>query len=227
METDLTYERLDTPLVIEDALAVIAVPVYGGRVAEVAKERLRNVRGRNSVVVPVVLYGNRDYEDALLELCDLVKQQGFVLAAGAAFVGEHSYSRPDKPIAAGRPDIQDRNIAVELGRSVIQKLGDMASLARIAQPEVKGNYPYKVKGPSTLATPETITALCVQCGYCIEICPVQAIEQPDEIVSDPGACIKCCACVKFCPNGARVFNTPYTDMLFKNFSARREPEIFI
>ena len=49
----------------------------------------------------------------------------------------------------------------------------------------------------------------------------------DRIFSDPATCIKCCACVKECPEGARTFDTPYTAMLHKNFSVRREPELFI
>ena len=49
----------------------------------------------------------------------------------------------------------------------------------------------------------------------------------DRMFSDPSLCIKCCACVKECPEGARTFDTPYTAMLHKNFSARREPELFI
>lgn len=227
IETDLTYENLEGLEWIEDALTIIAVPVYGGRVAEIAMERLQNIRGKNSPVIPVVLYGNRDYEDALLELCDFVKGHGFTPVAGAAFVGEHSFSRADKPIAAGRPDESDRKIAFDLGRAAVDKLKPVDSLSQAGPLVVKGQLPYKVKGSATPATPVTISALCVQCGCCIEICPAQVIELQDEIISAADGCIKCCACVKFCPNGARIFNTPYTDMLFKNFSTRREPELFI
>ena len=93
--------------------------------------------------------------------------------------------------------------------------------------EVKGNYPYKVKGPSTPQAPVTDEELCTQCEYCIDVCPVTAISIVDDrMFSDPVLCIKCCACVKECPEGARTFDTPYTAMLHKNFSARREPELF-
>ena len=54
----------------------------------------------------------------------------------------------------------------------------------------------------------------------------ETIELKEEIVSDPEVCIKCCACVKECPNGARVFNTPFSEFLFKNFHERKEPELF-
>ena len=80
-ETDLTYEKPEENLTIHSGITVTAVAV--------------------------VVYGNRDYDDALLELRDWCVAHGFVPVAGAAFIGEHSYSRPDRPIAGGRPDNPD------------------------------------------------------------------------------------------------------------------------
>lgn len=221
---DITYEKPAADVIIEDGIAVIAVPVYGGRVAETAVERLLSVRGNGIPAVISVVYGNRDYEDALIELRNLVKKQGFIPVSGAAFIGEHSYSRPDRPVAEGRPDKKDTDTAFAFGSDTADFLkgwsGDFADL------HVKGNFPYKTKGAKTPQTPVTVEELCTQCGYCIEICPTQAIELQDEIVSDPGPCIKCCACVKECPNQARIFETPFTDYLFQNFSSRRDPELF-
>ena len=200
-ETDLTYEKPEENLTIHSGITVI--------------------------VVPVVVYGNRDYDDALLELRDWCVAHGFVPVAGAAFIGEHSYSRPDRPIAGGRPDNPDLQKARAFGEQVGRLLNRFQTLDEVAPIVVKGNFPYKVKGPKTPQTPETVAELCTQCGFCIGICPVQAIRLEEEIVSDAGRCIKCCACVKQCPNEARLFETPYTDLLFKNFSTRREPEIFL
>ena len=42
--------------------------------------------------------------------------------AAAAFVGEHSYSTPETPVAAGRPDAQDLARAAEFGAAVRKKL---------------------------------------------------------------------------------------------------------
>ena len=104
----------------------------------------------------------------------------------------------------------------------------MDELSCLKPLEMKGNFPYKVKGPSTPQAPVTDENLCTQCEYCIDVCPVSAISIVDDrMFSDPATCIKCCACVKECPEGARTFDTPYTAMLHKNFSARREPELFI
>lgn len=225
-ETDLTYEKACQELVLRGTITVIAVPVYGGRIAETALERMKNIRGEGSVAVPVVVYGNRDYDDALLELRDWCIEHGFAPVAGAAFIGEHSYSRWDRPIAAHRPDEADLQVALKFGAKVREILFQLPDLKGVGELRVKGNFPYKQKSPKTPQAPVTKVELCTQCGFCIEICPVQAIRSEEEVGSDAELCIKCCACVKQCPNGARVFDTPYTDMLFKNFSARREPELF-
>ena len=175
-----------------------------------------------------MVYGNRDYEDALKELSDTLVDAGFVPVSAGAFVGEHSFSRKDMPIAAGRPDEADHEAAVRFGRAIKEKLEKVDELSCLKPLEMKGNFPYKVKGPSTPQAPVTDENLCMQCEYCIDVCPVSAISIVDDrMFSDPATCIKCCACVKECPEGARTFDTPYTAMLHKNFSARREPELFI
>lgn len=226
VRTDLTCKELQECRTIEDRLAVIAVPVYGGRVAETARERLGKIKGKQTPAVLIVVYGNRDYEDALIELRDYACKAGFVPVAAAAFIGEHSYSRAGMPIAAGRPDTSDEEKAVAFGQAVAKKLASLQDIRQLPLLSVKGKVPYKVKGAKTLATPVTRDEWCTHCGLCIEWCPTQAIELRDTVVSDPQRCIKCCACVKFCPGHARIFDTPYTEMLFKNFSARREPETF-
>ncbi|RHJ81478.1 4Fe-4S binding protein [Parabacteroides sp. AM08-6] len=228
-ESDITYGVPGSTVEIRgDELTVVAVPVYGGRVSETAMERLRVFSGLQAPVVPVVVYGNRDYEDALKELSDKLVAQGFVLVSAGAFIGEHSYSRKDMPIAAGRPDDTDHLKAAHFGHEVLAKLSGLSSLSELEPLEIKGNFPYKVKGQSTPQAPVTSEELCTQCEYCIDVCPVAAISIVDDrMFSDPATCIKCCACVKECPEGARTFDTPFTAMLHKNFSARREPELFI
>ena len=66
LESDITYDAPTEELEIhDDELTIVAAPVYGGRVAETAMERLRVFHAHQAPVVPVVVYGNRDYEDAL------------------------------------------------------------------------------------------------------------------------------------------------------------------
>ena len=87
--TDGKWEAAGIELARED-LAVIAVPSYGGRAPELAMERLRKVRGNGARCVVVCVYGNRAYEDTLLELADGVEKQGFRVMAAVAGVAEHS-----------------------------------------------------------------------------------------------------------------------------------------
>lgn len=229
LETNITYNVPENVQILQDdELVVVAVPVYGGRVAETAVERLKAFKANGTPVVPVVVYGNRDYEDALVELSDQLTAQGFVPVAAAAFIGEHSFSREGMPIAEGRPDDGDLKKAASFGKAVAEKLAAVNSLKDLPELKMKGNRPYRVKGPSKPQAPVVDEELCTKCGYCIDICPVHAISMVDDkIVSDPALCTFCCACVKDCPQGARTFDTPYTAYLHQNFSARREPEWFL
>ncbi|MDH6358612.1 4Fe-4S binding protein [Parabacteroides sp. PF5-9] len=222
---DLTYKKND-PLQLETGLAIVAVPVYGGRVSETALERLKKIKATQIPVVPIVVYGNRDYEDALFELSDTLKEQGFIPIAAGAFVGEHSFSTKEMPIAAGRPDNED----LEKARHFGEEIKNITNLSSPYSPtlKIKGNFPYKEKGPHTPQAPETDSELCILCESCIDLCPTDAISvQDNTLFSDAGLCIKCCACVKECPENARSFETPFRAYLHTNFATRREPELFL
>jgi L-aspartate semialdehyde sulfurtransferase ferredoxin len=44
---------------------------------------------------------------------------------------------------------------------------------------------------------------CLYCGGCVGVCPVNALELGETVLSvDEGKCTKCGICVKFCPVGA-------------------------
>lgn len=223
-ETDLTSDTSCSLIEIADTLAVIAVPVYGGRVAPIALERIRRLRGNGTPAILAVVYGNRDYEDALVELRDTALAQGFIPVSAGAFIGEHSYSRPEMPVAERRPDSEDLKKAEDFGKASVRKWSD-----RIPEPFfIKGNTPYKPLKPSVPDAPVTLTDHCTLCETCIGLCPTHAIfvNGGGEIDTDKNSCIKCCACVKGCPTEARLYDTPFTAYLHRNFSTRREPELF-
>lgn len=227
-ETDLTCDLSCEELNIEEQLALISVPVYGGRVAPTALERIHRLRGKETAAIISVVYGNRDYEDALVELRDTITGQGFNVISAGAFVGEHSYSRKEMPIAADRPDRSDLTRAEAFGKDSISKFAALSDSGIMPAFFIKGNTPYKEVAPPTPATPVTLENQCTVCGNCLTLCPTDAlfINENGMIESDKMKCIKCCACVKECPSDARIFDTPYTALLHANCAIPREPELF-
>lgn len=241
--TDLTL-RAAAADIARDALTVIAVPVYGGRVAPLAMERLRGIRSTGSPAVLVVVYGNRAYEKALMELDAFVSERGFKVIAGATFVGEHSYSTELHPIAPGRPDASDLQYAEEFGaklRAKIDAAVDMEHLYavdvnRILRPRqpfwplfrfLRQVVKLKKSGTPLPRTPEVDAELCCHCGVCAAHCPAGAILKGDECQTLVDKCIKCCACVKSCPTKARTYDTPFATLLADCFKRQKEPRIII
>jgi ferredoxin len=214
----------------QDALAIIGAPVYGGRIPSEAALRLRRLRAHETPAGLVVVYGNRAYEDALLELRDLVTELGFRPIAAAAFIGEHSYSTEATPIAHGRPDARDLAQAQEFGTLIRGKLAEPSALRRPPL-HVPGSYPHRAWIPPTDVAPVTDEARCVHCGDCARACPTAAIAIGEIMTTDPASCILCTACVKSCPTGARVWQHPRIaksrEWLSTNYRARQAPEIYL
>ena len=84
-EMDLCRETEATQLQKEDLL-LAAVPSYGGRVPAVAAGRLKNLTGNGATAILVCVYGNREWDDTLTELQDILEAQGFRCTAAVAAV---------------------------------------------------------------------------------------------------------------------------------------------
>ena len=216
-----------------NGVTLIGMPVYSGRIPALARERMLScVHGSGQKAVLVVVYGNRAYDDALRELRDLALEMGFVPIAAAAFVGEHSFSTKDCPIAEGRPDQCDLSRAFEFGEKIREKLLEMRSVPlRDATVRVPGNFPYRDGVQPAPISPETDPTQCVLCGACVQACPVQAISLRDETLeTDKMLCLRCCACTRICPTGARAMVHPRIRelgrTLHEKHAMRREPEEF-
>ena len=244
-KVDLTFQALDEYEIPTTDLALISVPVYGGKVAPLALQRLEGIRSNGAPVVLVVVYGNRAYEKALQQLDAFVTERGFKVISGGTFIGEHSYSTPSNPIAVGRPDTDDLQFAEEYGQKLLFKIEQAADLEhlygvdvlRIQRPS-QPIFPmlrfiwqlsqWRKQGVVMPRTPQVDATLCTQCGACVNLCPTQAITLGEEgCVTEKERCIKCCACVKMCPQKARSFDTPYAPLISGNFKKRKQNRIII
>ena len=216
-------------------LVFLGTPVYAGRVPNVLLKYIKTMVGNGALGVPVSVYGNRNYDDALIELRDLMETAGIHTIGGAAFIGEHSFS---KILAAGRPDNMDLAKAKDFGKKVAAKL--KSGKLNDGPITVKGNEPYrpyyvpKMKDGSNKniikVFPKVDKAKCNNCQICVQLCPLGSINTED-VATYNGICIKCGACVKGCPLGARYYDDPVYEYhktnLEENFMRRAEPEMFL
>jgi ferredoxin len=213
-----------------DELVIIGAPVYGGRLPADAISRFKQLKASKTLAVVVVLYGNREYEDALLELKNLATELGFHPVAGGAFIGEHSFATKDVPIANGRPDRLDVQKAMDLGAKIKKKIKALQSPDAQMDLEIPGRFPYE-GGPLSMAvSPVTREDTCTVCGTCADVCPTAAISINSSVATEIELCIRCCACIKSCPEGARAWEDTkmkeIANWLNENCSARKEPQVF-
>ncbi|NDV94984.1 4Fe-4S ferredoxin [Dysgonomonas sp. 521] len=206
-------------------LVVFGIPVYAGRVPELAVNAFRKIKGKNTPAVLVCVYGNRDYDDALLELKDICEENGFVAMAAAAFIARHSIF---SGVAEGRPDEDDRQKIAGFAQECMLMFQSYDSTKEYAALEVKGNRPYREpsKGGYVPAGDES----CDACGICVKQCPVEAIRADDPKITDMDLCIRCARCITLCPEHSRAFRGELYEAVKAKFApmmaARREPEVF-
>lgn len=198
-------------------MVLIAMPSFGGRAPAAAIRRLKQIAGNGAKCTLVCVYGNRAYEDTLVEMEDAAKESGFQVIAAIAAVAEHSII---PQYAAGRPDASDERQLADFAGRIMQKEGDAAS--------IPGSRPYKKGGGAGLVP--KVTRDCVSCGLCAEKCPVQAID-PETFAADSQICISCMRCVKRCPHDARKVSGVMVSVaalaIKKACSVRKENELFL
>ena len=213
-----------------DELVLIGAPVYGGRLPVDAINRFKQLKASRTLAILVVVYGNREFEDALLELKNLAIELGFIPIAGGAFIGEHSFATKDVPIANGRPDSLDVQKAMDFGAKLKDKVTALQSPDAQMDLEIPGRFPYEGGARSMAVSPVTKKDTCTVCGTCASVCPTAAISVNGSVATKIERCIRCCACIKNCPTGARVMEDStlknMAHWLNENCSTRKEPQFF-
>ncbi len=216
----------------KDELVAVGLPVYGGRLPLDLEDFFSGLKGDATPAVAIVLYGNREFDDALIELRMRLEDRGFAVKAGAAFIGEHTFS---VKIATGRPDSNDLTVAADFGRKVLECVKQDYKGKLV----LKGNYPFVKKGYDPKVHLEfpphprfTTTEDCNQCGLCAEDCPWGAIDSSDCRLRNYSKCMICYRCFKNCPVSAiQMVNEKFREYLpsfEKRLNAqRKEPELFL
>lgn len=212
-------------------LCFIAVPSYGGRVPATAIERLGQMSGGGATTVILCAFGNRAYEDTLLELSDVLTRQGFCCTAAVAAVAQHSIM---PRFGSGRPDEKDLEELSAFSAQIKAKLEcslkcDQADGRKETTVKVPGNRPYREYGGVPLM-PKADQS-CVECAVCAAKCPVGAIDPASPSKTDKTKCISCMRCILVCPHHARKLNEVMvfaaSQKLKKVCSSRKANELFL
>lgn len=226
IDIDLSVRDLDFAayhLQGED-VCLVAVPSFGGRVPDVAVQRIAKLQGGGAKAVLVCAYGNRAYEDTLLELEDVLVKQGFSCIAAVGAVAQHSIMTQ---FAAGRPDAEDEKELLEYAARILESLGRPA--IENEPVKVPGNRPYKEYNGVPM-TPKA-GGKCNGCKKCASACPVGAIDETHPDQTDSNLCISCMRCIQVCPQGARKLNKLMVFAAAKKMekvcSSRKKNELFL
>lgn len=210
----------------ENDYVVFAVPVFAGRVPVTATERIRSLKGNSTPCSVIAVYGNRAYEDALLELRNTVYSLGFAPVSAGAFIAEHSMVNK---IGQGRPDKEDYEEITQFAEETLNKLTSMSHAEEEELIFVKGNSPYR-EYPKFPTIPLASDA-CIGCNACYNACPVKAINENNPRETDSEKCISCMRCIKLCPTKARALPEAVTQMISQRLAATagepKKPDFFI
>lgn len=220
--TDSTINTSSFHFTSED-VCIVAVPSYGGRVPEIAVSRLKQISGGGAKAVLIAVYGNRAYEDTLLELDNTLTAAGFCCIAAIAAIAEHSIMHQ---FGAGRPDSEDAGELISYAKKVRQNL-ETGNLPNALI--VPGNKPYR-KYDGVPMKPKAGKA-CTKCGLCAEKCPAGAIPADNPVITDNEKCISCMRCITVCPNKARkvskIILTVAAQKMKKVCDSRKKSEVFL
>ncbi len=224
-EINITSKPINNILFDPEELLVVGMPVYSGRIPQIVLGSLAKLQGNGAPAIVISVYGNRDYDDALLELKNIIEKQGFKVVSAAAVIAQHSIM-PE--VGAMRPDNKDKELIAKFALDSIDAVRNIADINVVPPIHVKGNYPYKeAKGVPLHPKGDN---RCNNCNSCVNQCPVGAISADNPRNNDNSKCISCGRCIVVCPQKSRG----YKGLIYriaqwkftKDNSSRKEPEFF-
>ncbi len=216
----------------EDDIVLLGVPVYEEHVPDLLWDALNSIEANGQSIILVAVYGNIGFGLCLKELETWAKRVGFKVIAAAAFIGEHSFSHKELPLAEGRPDIEDMRKGREFGTSIAAKFENDILLS----PDIPGHLPLmghilpKNSAKFFADYPEADMKICTRCMRCLNICPSGAIDL-GTLKIDRSVCLHCFACARVCaPKSRKIkfkLKALVKNVLTLQTSKRKEAEIFI
>lgn len=244
---NLSYKEIDFTLpqahkdsyeFTKEELVIFGTPVYAGRVPNKVLPMIQGLfQGNDAFAVPVVTFGNRNYDNALIELRNELENNHFHTIAAGAFVAQHAFI---DQLATMRPGKSDQEEIRGFAKRIVTIVEMIQTLGEIPKPvHVKGIEPippyYTPLGidgkPAKFlkAKPKT-KSNCDHCDLCVKVCPMGSISLEDPTQID-GICIKCQVCVKKCPKHTKYFDDPaflsHVEMLKRNYQRAVKNEIFV
>lgn len=221
LEHNITKDtKSDSVKLSPTELLVVGVPSFAGRMPVTAVGALQRFKGNNTPAIIFCTYGNRDYDDTLLELKNILEANGFKVISAAAFVSQHSIF---PKVGEGRPnngDDKDLSEFVKKNLAILDALKDASSIGEL---KVKGNYPYKPIGNIPLKP--VGNSKCDSCGVCVHLCPTDAIPVDNPRKTIKNKCISCARCIAVCPQGSRHFGGLLYKIASRKFTKKhQEPQ---
>lgn len=194
-------ERKEIDLMKEDVL-LLSMPVYGGFIPKICIPWTERLKGHGTPAIIAAVYGNRHYDNALIQMKELLEKQGFVVIAAGAFLAEHSIF---PTVAAGRPDEEDRS-AMRVFAGRCRHLVERGAVWENRKIEVPGKTDYDPSAFKGVAFQPDGDDTCTACRKCVEVCPQHAISAENPRITKSELCISCGACIHVCITGARDYH---------------------